>query len=566
MILSILWFSSANAMNNWNSVYDYHNRIVYIRPNNATALIPLSFNEKFNSGQVIDSLLTGFPMESGIVAAQDKLYCFYNSNSYLAVKVLDQLQRKWHTINTLNDSIPFYAGATYFATLQNPSSIYTYGGQSPHNVSDRLLEFNLSSNTFQEIENSISPTAFYGSSSLLVDYDRQLFFGGRADSGWVSMQQMALWQGDSWSFKSISSAQEINSRVGALSLPLFQLETVELLDDFNQTFSLDGALMIGGDLLSSGSSPDFASLSFDSRWSWNSVEGDLSLQSVSGAATIYDTLVVVLNSTSPGYTLELYNATNLRKIDSVDYSMYGKRATYNRTLIITLSTVLPVVFAVIAIICGWRLYKHFSSEKPPLPNHLLDMLEVRREGEPKYDGEIKVNDYEDEDNLSINSWRKKRSLFEAEKKKSEVRTIKKDIKRSLSVIPESVSGLFRKGTGNDSKSTLNVTSDSDDAKSAQLNTPSMYSSSTYNDPPHLALASPERAFTPHISRRHRSVDEDFDVQVLVSSKRRSKLRVVNPDDEKEDERPVDQEPVFAEEEAEFIAKLFERMDRDKENE
>ncbi|GME91353.1 unnamed protein product [Ambrosiozyma monospora] len=330
---------------------------------------------------------------------------------------------------------------------------------------------------------SIQPTAFYDASSVLINYNTQVFIGGKASSGFVGMKQLALWQYQSWGFKTASFADDtsISARKSPLLLPIVES------DSFNQDyvnnnftdFSISSALMIGGEISDgSNSSPNFATINLSgSTWTWESldttvsvanakknsaVNAALDLDDILGAAMIYDTLVVIANTTTSGtitkrqnvindsddgkFFLKLYNTTNLQAIESVDYTAlnteYKKKQKSNKGLIIALSTIIPLLAVIIVGILAIIMYRRHLKKRQDEENEkeIKDIMEFYQGGHHPnnststvpsssssestneksgqhaientyFGGSVKINNFDDGDNLSISSWRRKREEY-----------------------------------------------------------------------------------------------------------------------------------------------------------
>ncbi|KAG7699192.1 hypothetical protein KL930_002021 [Ogataea haglerorum] len=627
-----------------DSIYNYYNRTAYIQHDDSLIMLP--FNSEFKTGQTVTDLWKLPADDCKVISVSNKLYAFYETNtsdsSLLTVSQFNETTREWKELD-FGSPLEYLSGSAYMATPDAPDSVYVYGGynSSSGRVSGRLVQLDLNALEIADTQSSLQPTGFYDSSSLLINHNTLVLVGGKTASGWVSLKQLAVWQYESWGFKSVSvdKTDTINSRAGALLLPVFSsnMITEEYLSSNYSDFSVDFVLMVGGGL-SSGtySSPNFARLDVGSSWSWTSLDttvslansktnnannSQLSVDDMVGAAVIYDALVVV-NGDSANYTLTLYNTTSFEVLESVDYSNLAKKTPgkSSKSLVIALSVLIPALAAtIIALVAVW-LYKKYKSREAEKQKEkdLKDIMEfyqagnsssttfashgAEKENTSYFGNHVKVNNYDDGDNLSISSWKRKRWQLESEMVNQDQDTdVEPDptpepaekspvspLKRSLSTISYSLGRSLRRSFSYQSSIRSFFTAETppdDSGHSPQLtNIPvlrpaeasnfalhlipedsslnsfklkaaadshSMTSNSTICEksessgsrpasPPPAArttsLVFHNRA--PLMAMPGRSKDflpppepdlENLDVQILVSSKRRSKLRVTNPD-------------------------------------
>ncbi|KAG7819677.1 hypothetical protein KL942_002557 [Ogataea angusta] len=624
-----------------DSIYNYHNRTAYIQHDDSLILLP--FNSKFKTGQTVTDLWKLPADDCKVISVSNNLYAFYETNttdsSVLTVSHFNETTQEWKELD-FESPLEYLSGSAYMATPDSPGSVYVYGGynSSSGSISGRLVQIDLNSLEIANTQSSLQPTSFYDSSSLLINHNTLVLVGGKTGSGWVSLKQLAVWQYESWGFKSVSvdKSDTINSRAGALLLPVFSsnMITQEYLSSNYSDFSVDSVLMVGGGLSSgSYSSPNFARLNVGSSWSWTSLDttvslansktnnannSQLSVDDMVGAAVIYDTLVVV-NGDGANYTLTLYNTTSFEVLESVDYSDLTKKTSgkSNKSLVIALSVLIPALAAtIIALVAVW-LYKKYKSREAEKQKEkdLKDIMEFYRAGnsssttfashgaekENTYFGNhVKVNNYDDGDNLSISSWKRKRWQLESEIHNHDQdtdpeldpdpvdRSPVSPLKRSLSTFSYSLGRSLRRSFSyqssirtfftaettldnssqspqltnipvlrpvDASNSTLHLIPEDSSLNSFKLkaaaDSHSLTSNSTicgnsessgsppaspppaarttslvfHNRAPIMAMPGRSRDFLPPPE----SDLENLDVQILVSSKRRSKLRVTNPD-------------------------------------
>lgn len=602
--------------------YDYSHNELYVRLVN-NDLFSIKFDQQFgNSTDVATKLQSPRSHSTLTLAGDNKLYAFYrDSDGSIGVDLFNGTS--WSAMDITN-SFDFYNASSYLSTYDNVDKIYIYGGVSSTNtsdVTDRLIELNLVSGEFSDdIALTVSPTSFYGASNILINFNTQLLVGGKAANGWVGLKQLAIWQYESWSFKSISNSDNINSRQNSQVLPIFNRQDSHDIVQQQQngngtsTVNIDGIMVIGGELIDDLSKPHVLKLNVTGGdWSWTSLDDQLNLDmdSLMGSCVIYQTLVT-FEADGDGYNINLYNVTNsVGRIDTVDYTVVAAPVHHNnsnnKNVVIVVSVVVPIM-VILLILSGWFFFNKYKNSRDPSNNYeSFDIMDFYNNHSKKNSltfghDEVKVNNYEDNDNLSISSWRRKREEFEksAHQKKKPIRELPplpvmemsqevperqpSYIKRSLSNFsknfslklkqPSTISRISEESSGYDndkSRSTLQLIDE--EYKHKFNDSKSILSASTYYDDKvdffgkNSPLLDNNRFSDVTMLNNESKVilddewdgDVDMDVQVLVSSKRRSKLRVMNPD-VSEDE--VEETSKDLDENVQFMDDLFEVIDTD----
>mgnify|MGYP003365584194 FL=1 len=479
-----------------NAVYNFRNSTAYIYIEESDTyedvILELPFDSKYQSGEEVTNFFNPPSSSCELVSANNSLLAVCPSSmsedginkDIIVLYSFNSTGRSWHTLET-DKTIPLFTGSSYMNTFDDPTSLYIFGGYDNYTqeVSNRTLKIDLTHLTVSNFSTTIQPSSFYGASSVPIDYNTELLIGGKVDDGWISLSQMALWQYEAWAFKSVSKAstKSINPRLYPLTLPLFgKGNFVSAFESNNFTgFDVSSVLIIGGELLNGYSNPQFAMLNTtSSTWSWESLDDsisianskmnskyddNLSLDDIMGAAVIYDTLIVISNSSgadvkttsskqkrSYSYYMKLYNTTTFEIIDKIDYTDLDQSETHtiekvsNKDTIIALSTVIPVLSIIIAVVGGILVRKKYKKRKEEKENEreMREIMEFYKA--PGQDGsystfgsgsstdvsekptssrfsncngtEVLVNNYDDGDNLSISSWKRKREMYERQKK------------------------------------------------------------------------------------------------------------------------------------------------------
>lgn len=526
--------SDSISLSSWgDTIYNYNNGTVFVHINQS--LLQFEFNGKYTTNDKIesDNIIKVNNENSKIVITNNIIYSIYpNDDNYINLSFFNNTSNDWQSISLKNSTVDFYDYSTYLTTLDEIDSIYIYGGlNSDEDTSTRLLKLDLTSNSITEIQTSISPSGFFAASNILINYNTQLVIGGEASQGWVSLKQSALWQYDSWSFKTVNINQQefMSARLNPLLLPVFKKDSFskEIQAKNLTDFTLKSVFMIGGEMTDyeTYSAPKFSSLdlSDSSNWNWNSLDTGVALSNsetnnainqpidldeIEGALMIYDTFVIItdssnsttdkrdtINSETKNFYIRLYNSTSFQSLDSIDYTYLNDSTTStknNKSIIIAISVIIPILFLIIVailVLLLFRKYKRLQEEKEK-EQELKNVLEfykgdnyhdnpnnnsnsnINHNGNYYYDNEyannnnnnneggfnnrnsfneksnyynhndassnsdinginytkghtnspsmgynyfgddVRINNYDDGDNLSINSWRRKREIYE----------------------------------------------------------------------------------------------------------------------------------------------------------
>ncbi|ANZ76075.1 BA75_02520T0 [Komagataella pastoris] len=374
----------------WNTLYDFHNETIYLLPESSSSLIQIPFNAKFKSGDVIGDKSLGnlisVPEGDVMLLGDGDLYSVQNNTGFIKIQKYKRNQKIWEDVELKNNTIPYYSLSGLVSTFEEPTAIYIYGGlntagqdeTTDETVAERLLKIDISNGISQELNSSVQPAAFYGSSNFPINDNTVLLVGGKAQKGWISFSQMAIWQYETWSFKKPILEDSINSRMSPLLLPVFHANTSSSEPSDHKVESL---LMLGGTLLDGVATPSFSQLNISSTdWVWqsldkaistvnslkNSPDNEISPSNLTGAAIVYDTLLVVNQTETDQYRAYLYNTQSFEHIASVDYTKADKKTSSKNTsrpLVIAVSTIVPVLGIILSIVVSVVLVKKYNKKK-----------------------------------------------------------------------------------------------------------------------------------------------------------------------------------------------------------
>ncbi|ODV80241.1 uncharacterized protein CANTADRAFT_230261 [Suhomyces tanzawaensis NRRL Y-17324] len=636
------------AVKSWNTLYSYADEKIYLHLSN-NDLLALNFSitgfdkllesrlqeVELNNGQRVDGLQSP-PLNSTLFLVGQQLYGITKGgpeekdvcgNGVLNIIRYDSSKNEWmNDIKLGFDGISdasFYKSSTVLTSPTNNETIYIYGGQCEKDgkVSSRMISIDMKSFKAANISTSTKPQPFFGASNLLAPNPQtQLVIGGQSNGGWLNMYQLATWDFSSgWSFKQISngpSDEKLNSRMDALVLPMFDPLENNTISTISDKLKIRQVLLIGGMLLDSYSKPSLSKLLLNSNdWSWNtSIASEVNVQEMMGAATIFNTLVVVNTSQysnkrdDPHYQLSLYDADSFAPVKSLkknfailhsssNVAKQGAKSSVTTKAII--GTVIPLCALVMGL-AGMLLYKKY---KRTHEQKFDDMSEVDYHFGSYFDNSsamtsnmkhiVPPTNYmptsrrvmtEAENNetsstlevASFDSWIKKREKFDQKRVKTNNRhsylasneTLSSNtsddgsilerrynpvkpqpapvqystnlVNRSVSMIKKSFS-FTNTPTGSASpeygilnnkvrgRAAVSSKVFDDENNNSQENVFADPKESEVDIAKSNMFNEKKQDEDEQVSDSDLSVDDKMDVQVLVSSKRRSVLKVVNPD-------------------------------------
>ncbi|KAG5356254.1 hypothetical protein CJU89_5981 [Yarrowia sp. B02] len=489
----------------------YSTDYVYVHLSN-NDLLQIPYNQTLSSETPISTLAPppdGSTMVISSPFAQSVLYAI----SGHSVNYYDPVGDVWHVLSS--SDAPWCSDATPFAPPNLQQGILFYGGSCSSN--QVLYSFNTSTKATQQLESSVHPLGFADAAYTNIDYATTVFVGGNTSTSvWVGMNQVAYFQGG-WNYRNVDNFGMLDSRSGALLLPIFPA-SYSLSSDSRA----DRALILGGTVDGRTAQPYSAVLEFgDQGWGYH---GNASFEvegGIVGAALLFETLVTIGKgdvSKEAGlhvqekslekrslYSIQLYNVNNLEPVQkyvpsqaatsvlststtisqatstsaptaapttstspSSDSSKHSGMSTGG---IAALSTILPLA-AIIALLGIWWYRKKKTSDVQ-LPRERLD-----------YFDDFMPRDRDMSDANSLNSWTEKRRIWESDLNRNSILS-NKDLVNRDSVLD-----------------------------------------------PNLPLPSPPRPARKASVKSAYSYDDNVnDVQVLVSSRRRTQLRVVNADED-----------------------------------
>lgn len=506
-------------------IYDYNGRQVYIHLHNhdrkeldtkgmsSNKIFRIPFNSKFDTGDTIANSTITSPTNElcKIVIANSTLlsFCPSSDETTLDVNKYSSDKDAWEPIS-LASQMSYLNDSNYLYTNTDPSGVYIFSGLLGRSVSTIMTRLDINSWNFTDATSRIQPAPFYKSTTLQINTNTQVLFGGiSANNDLVSMMQIPVWQYNSWAERpcKIGTVEGLESRVNPLVLPVFSRDNPYFQNGNLTNFEVSSVLMIGGKTMDDrNAQPRIASLNVSSSllsWEWKSLStangsNDTtslyrSLDDIVAASTIYDTLIAIkVNETrkrdssndAHKYYIELFNATTSEPLDGVDYShlqdieLVGSHTS--KSTIIAISVIIPVLVIILVVILITWLYKRYK-EKKEQELHDREVKEIvdfyqnqhKRNSQltlttsdsdykssdgSAFEYNIRVNNYQDDDNLSLSSWRKKRKQYLEErlmyKLNKPLRKTNNPLSRSLSVASNFMGTLSRKNSTQSSIATF----------------------------------------------------------------------------------------------------------------
>lgn len=490
------------------------------------------------------------------------------------------------------DNSQFYKYANYL-TSPVSSQLFIYGGQDHHgNASNRLLSLDFTTFKFCNISTATKPQYFYGASNLLAPNPQtQLLIGGESNNGWLNMYQLATWDFSSgWSSVLVNkdNSTVINSRKFSTLLPIFSPLNNNNESTVINDYKVSQVMILGGlDNDDQLVSPPASMLVMDTNnWYFQGLP-EFNISAYLGYATVFNNFITISRPTSVkrsnNYQMNLFDL-QFNKVQQVTIPKsqsqiiaQNETAKHSIELKAILATVIPV--SVVAIVIAVVYYIIKKKKKTQLQRELKDLnyqyenyfnieTEKKRQSQPpqqppNHHGEHLTLLYNDSSSTldvnSIDSWVKKRQEFDSSRIRENpfmqsqetlhdkemspqlddespnmvsgglqtpepLRTITKlnrsmvKLRKSMSFSNLSPVKLYNHSLLPDYESQIEsqIESAGNSPIKVSPNEPE------YPNPDTLDLDSDDQSdFNQSIA--------NIDVQVLVSSKRRSILKVMNPD-------------------------------------
>ncbi|KAK9239128.1 hypothetical protein V1525DRAFT_399240 [Lipomyces kononenkoae] len=157
------------------------------------------------------------PANAAIILGHDNtIYAFYGiCGSAIQVATFDDKSNAWTDL-TVTDAPSYRAGSILF--MDTSSSIYVFGGCCSGTAANSVVYYNtlsafdINTRAFTQPSNSNPPVALSNASAMTTGSDTTILLGGRAGEGWIGMNQLAIWQDSSWSYRTVQNSTSVDSR------------------------------------------------------------------------------------------------------------------------------------------------------------------------------------------------------------------------------------------------------------------------------------------------------------------------------------------------------------------
>ncbi|KAK9369534.1 hypothetical protein V1509DRAFT_461475 [Lipomyces kononenkoae] len=181
-----------------------------VYPSNST----LSTN--INNGSILR--LSTPPSNASIALGHDNIiYAFYGiCGSAIQVATFDDNSNTWTDL-VITDAPSYRAGSILFMDTSSTSLIYIFGGYCSGSTADSIVYYNtlsafdVDTHTFTQPSNSNPPVAL-GDASAITTPLATILLGGIAAGGWIGMNQLAIWEAASWSYRTVQNSTSVDSR------------------------------------------------------------------------------------------------------------------------------------------------------------------------------------------------------------------------------------------------------------------------------------------------------------------------------------------------------------------
>lgn len=458
-----------------DTIYMYQNRTVFahLKDNGLETVLEIPFNQGYTSGIDVAIKTISLPNSNDckLVGAESSLlaFCSSNNRTMLQVQKYYPLDNAWVSL-PIDNNVTFYANTSYIHSMSDSKAIYMFSGVDPSTskLSNRMLRLDLINLEVTNAITSVQPTPFKSATNLEINSNTEMLFGGVSDKGYSEIDQIPVWQYNSWAERpcNVKSGGQLNGRSNAIVLPVFEKSNEFAYNSTANIFEVSSVLIIGGDD-SNGESLKIGLLNVSSFvWEWSDLTDDLStsqknnqttlnLDSAMGIVTLYDTLFVINNSykrDGSSFSIDLFNVDDFSHIDSVDYSTFQLQHesvshTVNKSLIIALSVIIPILVIIIALCLFFFYYRRYKQRKQDEMNEkevreIIDFYQnehkqfsessfgtdtTLNDSLPTSASEVIINNFDDGDNISIK--RPKMSLSS---------TILRTLSKSLPPVPKHI--------------------------------------------------------------------------------------------------------------------------------
>ncbi|ANB15745.1 hypothetical protein AWJ20_3389 [Sugiyamaella lignohabitans] len=296
----------------WSTLYSSNSSTAYVYTDDGFLYTFPTNTSTFSVAQAQSMFvqISSPPTNSTLVIDEnsDTLMAVYGTSgcgtSPINIATYDSDKNKWTKITSSSDN--WYLDMPTVWAQPQTSVIYIFGGycQSTNDISHSLYAYNTTSGEFLTPPNQNSPTDLYAAGVTAIDSSTFLLVGGKAPNGWISMNQVAVWEYNSWTFRTTGNSDNIDSRTNPLVIPIWA---------DNMQNSASSVLVLGGSVNGRAAQPYAVNLTLGNGWEWSnsSLESVLDPSDIDGAMAI-GTALLTLSKPSQSAKLQV----NIYELDT----------------------------------------------------------------------------------------------------------------------------------------------------------------------------------------------------------------------------------------------------------
>ncbi|KAK9459190.1 uncharacterized protein V1516DRAFT_629167 [Lipomyces oligophaga] len=420
--------AAATAFNISDTYYLYSSSNVFYSAAVSSAVSLSNSTLASNVDSAAISVLAQPPDSSSLILGPDgAVYAFhgYCSSGKFHISTYSIANDSWSELELTDSTNSSYRkGSIYFNSQDSRDPlIYIFGGvcssDGELSYSNSLSAYNSSSSSFVSTDNPNPPIALAYAAAVSVN-NQTVMMGGKAFAGWIGMSQLAIWDDLTWSYQTVNTDGQIDSRTAALALAN-QLGTE--------------IIVIGGYVDGRAASPTMVKLDIGSdNWSWSIPEIASSLPNVT-AATILpgEILLGITSGTSPEVFLlnittwsyiSSYSSTTLQTaLKLLDQQLAGRLSSSNSSTssqslhnhlskgilaaIIVCSVIAGISCFVLLFVVLFKWYNKYRQSVSITPNTDKGMFLPSNFNQRPLEND-ETDSYSDNDGASTTTWEEKR--------------------------------------------------------------------------------------------------------------------------------------------------------------
>lgn len=356
------------ALAAWQTVFDANLTVTYVKTVNGTIYELPIMSEAVEAQSLSKQLrrIADAPRDKFSLAVDNsgRLLAIYGAGdcgvSPITISWYDKPTNKWRSLASSSDN--WYNQGSVVWIDRSLNALYIYGGECNGNIVNSFYSYDIARDKFDTVDVHPRPREMAYSQALELDGHSTIIIGGRANSGWLSMQQIAFWEYGSWSYRSAYGSEGIDSRDNPLLLPMWYKLSPSV--GTNTVLPSKKIIVAGGQVDGRDARPSVAVLAFNNSEGWGWRKTDIVLNA--GATAFYQTLVNIRldSQNGAGPQIQLFNAEeSFKSAKSASVPQYTppsivvKKGGMSTGGVVTMSTVLPILavgIAAVSLYLWWR--------------------------------------------------------------------------------------------------------------------------------------------------------------------------------------------------------------------